>query len=86
MSLSYNHIVNSLASLELVDQLIPFPKRLQRACMFETRTPPPPLPSSLVADPTKEALEEWSSEVVVALDWVLADVDIVPSCKTRWLA
>jgi hypothetical protein len=54
--------------------------------MFETRTPPPPFPSSLVADPTEEAFEEWSSEVVVALDRVLAEVDAVPGYKARRLA
>jgi hypothetical protein len=36
--------------------------------MSNTRPLPSPFPSSLVADPTKEALEEFRSKVVVALD------------------
>ena len=46
--------------------------------MFEARTPLPSLPSSLAADPTEEALEEGSSKILVALGWVLAEVDTVP--------
>lgn len=37
------------------------------------------LPPSLVAEPAEEALEEWSSDVVVALYCVLAYKDAVPS-------
>ncbi len=77
LSLSYNHIVNPLANHELIDQLISFPKCLQRACMSETRSPPSSLPSSLVANPTKEALKEMGSEVVVALAGVLTNKDAV---------
>jgi hypothetical protein len=54
--------------------------------MFETRTPPPLLPSSLVADPTEEAFEERSSKIVVALDRVLAEVDTVSGYKVMQLA
>lgn len=54
--------------------------------MSDTRSSPSPFPSSLVADPAEEAFKELSSEVVVALDRVLAHVDAVPSNKTWWLA
>jgi hypothetical protein len=54
--------------------------------MFETRTPLPPLLLSLVADPTKEAFEEWSSEVVVALDRVHANKYAVPKSEAGELA
>jgi hypothetical protein len=49
--------------------------------MSNTRSSPSPFPSSLVADPAKEAFKELSSEVVVALDRVLAHVDAVPNNK-----
>ncbi len=45
--------------------------------MSETRSPPSSLPSSLVANPTKEALKEMGSEVVVALAGVLTNKDAV---------
>jgi hypothetical protein len=54
--------------------------------MSNTRSSPSPFPSSLVADPAEEAFKELSSEVVVALDRVLAHVDAVPSNKARRLA
>ena len=41
------------------------------------------LPPLLVAEPAEEALEEWSSDVVVALYCVLAYKDAVPSCWIR---
>jgi hypothetical protein len=50
--------------------------------MSDTRSSPSPFPSSLVADPAEETFKELSSEVVVALDRVLAHVDAVPSNKT----
>ena len=51
--------------------------------MFEATPPSAPFPSSLVAYPTKEALEEWSIEVVVVLDRVLVDKATVASHKAR---
>jgi hypothetical protein len=51
--------------------------------MSDAGSPPSPFPTPLVAGPTKEALEEFSSEVVVALDRVLANVDAVPGYKAR---
>ena len=45
--------------------------------MSNTGSPPPTFPSSLAADPTKEALEEFRSEVVVVLDRVQANKDAV---------
>jgi hypothetical protein len=50
--------------------------------MSDTRSSLSPFPSSLVADPAKETFKELSSEVVVALDRVLAHIDTVPSNKT----
>lgn len=86
LPLLYNHIVNPLASLKLINQLIPFPKCLQRACVLDTRSSPSPFPSSLVTNPTKETFEESSREVVVALDRVLSDEDAVPGQEVKWLA
>jgi len=54
--------------------------------MSDTRSPSSPFPSSLVAGLTKKPLEEGRSEVMVALDGVLAYIDTVPGYKTRWLA
>jgi hypothetical protein len=51
-----------------------------------TRPLPSPFPSSLVVDPTKEALEEFRSKVVVALDRVLANKDAVPRNEAGELA
>jgi hypothetical protein len=56
LALSFDYLINLLACLERVDLLILFPKCLQRACMSDARSPPSPLPSSLVADPAQEAV------------------------------
>jgi hypothetical protein len=54
--------------------------------MFNTRPPPSPFPLLLVADPTKEALEEFRSKVVVALDRILANKDAVSRNEAGELA
>jgi hypothetical protein len=56
LTLSFDYLINLLACLERVDLLILFPKCLQRACMSDARSPPSPLPPSLVADPAQEAV------------------------------
>jgi hypothetical protein len=55
---------------------------MQKACTFDSRTPASPLPSSLIADPAKEALKELSRDLVIALDRIFSDEDAVSKEKS----
>jgi hypothetical protein len=75
--LAHDHIVNLPASLDLVNELVPLLECMQKASAFNSGMPPSPLPSSLIAHPAKEALEELSRDLVITLRRILSDEDAV---------
>jgi hypothetical protein len=49
--------------------------------MLDSGPPPSPLPSSLVADPAQEAVEEVGRDFLKALDRILSDNGAIPRSK-----
>jgi hypothetical protein len=66
LRLADDQVVNLLASLDLVHQLVPLPECLQRASMFDSWTPLSSLASSLIASPAKKPLEKLNRDIVEA--------------------
>jgi hypothetical protein len=49
--------------------------------MLNSRPPPSPFPSSLVADLAQEAIEKVGQDFLKALDWMLSNKGAVPKSK-----
>lgn len=78
MTLDLNHAINLLPSLEPKHYKVPLPECLQRAYMLDSGSPPPPFPSSLIADLIEEAIKKVGRDLLKALDGGLFGKGVVP--------
>ena len=77
LTMHLNHAINPFTSLNPIHYNISFPKYLKRAYILDSRSPPFLFPSSLIADPAKEAIKKVGRDFLKALSGELSNKDAV---------